>query len=112
MEEVEGPKQQTMLWQPSEQEEALQCQTTVGSCQTVKWCIIFYCPAGYIQLVNFLHGNCCLIDGVSYLALDLCAAAYLLYFALSLSDSVEEGDKVVKTAIDKFGRLGECRHVM
>jgi len=28
-----------------------------------------------------------------------------------LPDSVEEGEKIVNTAVDKFGRIGESRYI-
>ena len=42
----------------------------------------------------------------------VCNCVYLLYFVTSFSDLVEEGDKVGKTAIDKFGCLGESRYLV
>ena len=43
-----------------------------------------------IRKVISLYGNC-----VGYM----------------LPDSVEEGEKIVNTAVDKFGRIGESRYI-
>jgi len=37
----------------------------------------------------------------------LIAKLYCTYMYLLLADSVEEGEKIVNAAVDKFGRIGE-----
>jgi len=40
--------------------------------------------------------------------IDIAASLYVWYV---LPDSVEEGEKIVNAAIDKFGRIGELIHI-